>query len=103
MGLPAGLALAPQFTANLIIYRCWKAATHAHSLGGSGVLDPGWAWEGEHQSGGAPCKQIWPVSQGTQGQPWLMPSKTSVMRAPLGKAQLPSSPANKCDLSAEAL
>lgn len=30
--------------------------------GGSGVLDPGWAWEGEHQSGGVPCKQIWPVS-----------------------------------------
>lgn len=62
---------------------------------GSGVLDPGWAWEGEHQSGGVPCKRIWPVSQGTQGQPWLMPSKTSVMRAPLAKpSSLPHPPTN---------
>ena len=103
MGLPAGLALAPQFMANLMINRYWKAATHAHSLGGSRVIDPGWAWEGGHQREAAPCKQIWPVSQGTQGQPWLMPSKTSVMRAALGKAQLPSSPTNKCGLLAEAL
>lgn len=54
--------------------------------GGSGVIDPGWAWEGGRQSGAALCKQIWPLSC-TQGQPWLMLSKTSVMKGRLISAQ----------------